>query len=377
MADFTVDYKDDEKIYLTDASKLSMQEAFAAKNQSAAHKFVLQDGYVTDENGTKIQNSQGNDITVNEGDSGFKLHQGSSSSSGMIEHHYQMWWNENNYGGVKNFDLSMKDNGTDGIFFGHYHLNSLSVLDPVSNVRWTYGLKTGTYDDSPDDFGYGMGGTLITLSKEDSKDFTVRHIAFSENNMNSVYPKFNYVSPEAEENPNYIFWDKDPLKMIGYEIPSKIKKLGKSEIYFDITGVKIAGSAYEPSQRCTVLGEHRMDYTKKYSYKNIYNETVNTTFTQARNLIIYVRGDANLDDSVSVHDLVRLEHQRLGTKTVDGLAGPRSSDVALNGFTSKSVCCASSTSMIHGDSAEDFNLMKQNMRSVVPMIVKISFYDYR
>lgn len=57
----------------------------------------------------------------------------------------------------------------DGVFVGHYHKNSLSVC--YQGTRWTFGLKTGTYDyHDPEQ----LGSTLITLSA-DSRDFYVSH----------------------------------------------------------------------------------------------------------------------------------------------------------------------------------------------------------
>ncbi len=56
--------------------------------------------------------------------------------------------------------------GTDGVFFGHQHVNSLSV--EWNEIRFTYGLKTGRYDTSPNQ----TGGTVITL---DGSEFDVNH----------------------------------------------------------------------------------------------------------------------------------------------------------------------------------------------------------
>lgn len=68
----------------------------------------------------------------------------------------------------------LKAAGTDGLFFGHEHVNSLSVQ--WEGIRWTYGLKTGQYDEHPE----LRGGTMITLNKT---DFQVKHVLFNETKM--------------------------------------------------------------------------------------------------------------------------------------------------------------------------------------------------
>ncbi|MBR7078449.1 MAG: metallophosphoesterase [Clostridia bacterium] len=73
-----------------------------------------------------------------------------------------------------------KANGGDGIFVGHYHKNSTSILS--GGVRYTFGLKTGLYDYHNDDM---VGSTLITLKDPEdatgAPDFSVKHLytAFS------------------------------------------------------------------------------------------------------------------------------------------------------------------------------------------------------
>ena len=58
--------------------------------------------------------------------------------------------------------------GMDGMFFGHCHVNTLSVN--YKGVRITYGLKTGDFD-----YHDAIGSTEITLSP-DGKNFTVKHL---------------------------------------------------------------------------------------------------------------------------------------------------------------------------------------------------------
>lgn len=91
----------------------------------------------------------------------------------------------------------MKEVGTDGAFFGHVHLNSLSIM--YEGIRWTYGLKTGTYDSHPDN----VGGTLITLAT-DMKDFSVTQIQTKKSEIDRIYPKQDYVLPEKPEKPNKV-----------------------------------------------------------------------------------------------------------------------------------------------------------------------------
>lgn len=60
--------------------------------------------------------------------------------------------------------------GTDGVFFGHWHKRKDSVV--WQGIRWTFGLKTGRYDSSPQQ----TGGTVITLNKS---GFIVKHVAIT------------------------------------------------------------------------------------------------------------------------------------------------------------------------------------------------------
>ncbi len=58
--------------------------------------------------------------------------------------------------------------GADGVFTGHCHCINTSIV--YEGIRFTFGLKTGTYDYY---CGDAMGGTKITLK---GKDFSVKHI---------------------------------------------------------------------------------------------------------------------------------------------------------------------------------------------------------
>lgn len=68
----------------------------------------------------------------------------------------------------------LKAAGTDGTFFGHQHVNSISV--EWQGIRFTYGLKTGRYDTSPNQ----TGGTVITLN---GKTFDVNHSIISNSDV--------------------------------------------------------------------------------------------------------------------------------------------------------------------------------------------------
>lgn len=61
-----------------------------------------------------------------------------------------------------------KKHKVDGVFVGHCHKLNISVL--YEGIRWTFGLKTGTYDSHTAE---EIGGTLIEI-KEDNT-FTVEH----------------------------------------------------------------------------------------------------------------------------------------------------------------------------------------------------------
>ena len=54
-------------------------------------------------------------------------------------------------------------------FFGHCHNNNASILH--EGIRWTFGLKTGTYDYHEKE---KLGGTLITLF-DNLQEFSVEH----------------------------------------------------------------------------------------------------------------------------------------------------------------------------------------------------------
>ncbi len=53
-----------------------------------------------------------------------------------------------------NFSERLKESGINGVFVGHDHKNNTSVL--WNGIRWTFGLKCGTYD-----YHGTLGGTLI------------------------------------------------------------------------------------------------------------------------------------------------------------------------------------------------------------------------
>ena len=97
-----------------------------------------------------IQYTLGEDVTAQPGDLGFKF--------GRHNGYKEEGWLE-----------ILQTIGADGTFFGHQHVNSLSVM--YGGIRWTYGLKTGAYDQHPSQ----MGGTLITLS-DDGSTFTLSHV---------------------------------------------------------------------------------------------------------------------------------------------------------------------------------------------------------
>lgn len=63
-----------------------------------------------------------------------------------------------------------KSLGVDGVFLGHTHVNSFSIVS--DGIRWTQGLKTGKYDYRKDNL---LGGTVIEVSFEDEK-FSVSHL---------------------------------------------------------------------------------------------------------------------------------------------------------------------------------------------------------
>ena len=68
------------------------------------------------------------------------------------------------------FDDMARRVGTKGMFFGHEHENSFSLLD--GNMRYTFGLKTGLHNSYRLDH---VGGTLITA---DGKNVGVEHVYY-------------------------------------------------------------------------------------------------------------------------------------------------------------------------------------------------------
>lgn len=66
----------------------------------------------------------------------------------------------------------LKAHNFDGVFVGHNHRNNTSVL--YESIRWTFTLKTGTYDR----FNPGeLGGTLIEVASG-GETFTVEHVYY-------------------------------------------------------------------------------------------------------------------------------------------------------------------------------------------------------
>ncbi len=185
----------------------------------------------------------------------------------------------------------MKRVGTDGAFFGHQHLNSLSVK--YEGIRWTFGLKTGTYDESPT----VVGGTLITLTSG-SGDFAVAQVQINSATMDNIYPRIAYTIPDAPENLNFIYIDMTNNRE-GYKVTAS-----------DAT---IDGKAVGEGTYYNKAGTPLLTYT-------VNGETV------IRRLILYIQGDANLDNEVNVKDLVRMKKQAAKTY-VPNQAGERASDM--------------------------------------------------
>lgn len=66
----------------------------------------------------------------------------------------------------------LQNNNVDSVFMGHLHQLNTSVL--YGGIRWTFGLKTGRYDEHATD---EVGGTLITFNAD---SFSVKHIYYDE-----------------------------------------------------------------------------------------------------------------------------------------------------------------------------------------------------
>lgn len=63
----------------------------------------------------------------------------------------------------------LKKHTFDGVFVGHCHINSLSIL--YDGIRLTYGLKSSRFDYHREDM---LGGTLIAVA-DGGESFTVEH----------------------------------------------------------------------------------------------------------------------------------------------------------------------------------------------------------
>lgn len=183
----------------------------------------------------------------------------------------------------------MKAVGTDGAFFGHSHQHNFSIA--FDGIRWTYGLKTGTYDTNPAE----IGGTLITLAS-DSNEFTVTQVKTASHQDNAVaeiddlYPRWDYVLPAVPENPNYIFWDKG-VDNTGYTVPENATNATINDVACD------AGAVHK------TLGDWMLKY-------------VEDGLKMIKRLVVFVKGDANCDDSLGAKDLVRMKNQTKETDAV-------------------------------------------------------------
>ena len=155
----------------------------------------------------------------------------------------------------------MKAVGTDGAFFGHEHLNSLSVL--YKGIRWTYGLKTGTYDSTPSE----VGGTLITLDSG-SNAFDVEQIATNTAEMDSLYPRVTYTLPKAPENPNKEVEGKEYVEM-------HFSDWGKAEGSMERTDCTL--DFYSPSKKLKSLDGIAISGKVNFSGKAWYWLTVGGT----------------------------------------------------------------------------------------------------
>lgn len=192
----------------------------------------------------------------------------------------------------------MKAVGTDGVFVGHEHLHNFSIA--YDGIRWTYGLKTGTYDNHPDE----LGGTLITLAS-DSDEFTVTQVKTSKEDMNKQYLTWGFPIENVvlDANPNYIFWDKG-ISNTGYKIPTTATNATIADAAYNEKGViyKIGDDvAYNTEDVHTAIGVSLLEYLED-------------GLEMIKKLVVYIKGDANCDDSISAIDVVRMKHQ---TKETD------------------------------------------------------------
>ena len=200
-------------------------------------------GYQSGADSANIKYTIGVDNVAQPGDSGYKgdLFEGIHESEGLL--------------------AIMKEIGTDGAFFGHAHLNSTSVL--YEGIRWTFGLKTGTYDKSP----AILGGTLITVKQDNS--FTVKQTQTTAANIALQYPNRAYTPPVAVRNdptPEELGYSKITLSGLGIAdgtyktnaVTTKQYAKGLNNVYLDVdvtlayksdgtadasTGIKYANTA--------------------------------------------------------------------------------------------------------------------------------------
>ncbi len=107
-----------------------------------------------------------------EGDMGYVSH--GVSYGNMITGRQEYYVGEPAVAITKKLIKYMNQTGGDGAFFGHEHYCDASIS--YAGVRWTFGLKTGTYE-APQ--GDNVGGTVVQLSNN-SQEFTVTHVPVKE-----------------------------------------------------------------------------------------------------------------------------------------------------------------------------------------------------
>ena len=276
--------------------------------------------------------------------------------------------------------------GTTGVFLGHNH--SINTSMTYGGVRWTFGLKTGSYVDDT----VKKGGTLITM-KNDSDSFDIRHIyveleysepsldadKVAENNASTIYLNGNVVRDAMAASTDALVVSKDAESGIfvnavksdatlekyaedKYKITLSAdanvgdvvaiygifdNNAGTHGVYFQKTlavkwdGTKWIAITLDWLNGSTVsLGTVVVDYSKVASYKldagvlptrvdaegkktdapmksiSAYGESnvkyILDNVTYDKTYVLYIPGDAHVDEDLNVLDLVAMKKAENG-----------------------------------------------------------------
>ena len=144
-----------------------------------------------------------------------------------------------------------------------------------------------------------LGGTLITIANDAT--FTVSQIQTSKKSMDNLYPRMSYTLPDAPK--------------------VEVVEIKDDVIGYEVTGVDVVidGTSVAQGTTYSTTGLHTLQYTED-------GQTITLP------LIIFEKGDANLDNQIGITDLVRMKRQtNASNRYVPNKAGKLSSDISGDG----------------------------------------------